>query len=1331
VNDPLLEESQLASGNSGDVKARAMRVFEEYLAELERGTLAQPEELLAQHPDLAGPLRDYLAGMEFLRSAAAALRGAPRPLEPGGECLAEGTQQLGDYRILREIGRGGMGIVYEAEQVSLGRRVALKVLPFAAVLDARQLQRFKNEAQAAAQLHHTNIVPVHAVGCERGVHYYAMQYIEGRTLADVIRELRRLNPPLPYRERAGVRVQAPATDVAPASSPLVVQASSQPEASSLPSSPADSGADSPAPSFLQPIPASQLWGKPLPQGSSLVTSRQDAGGTCRQDAGTTNSGSSGAVGLPGSGHSTKDRAFFRAVAQLGVQAAEALDHAHELGVIHRDIKPSNLLLDQRGNLWITDFGLARLQSDPGLTITGDVLGTLRYMSPEQALVPERRGTPLDHRTDVYSLGITLYEFCALQPAFPGRDRKELLRQIAFDEPPPLRHVNRTLPIDLETIVTKAIAKNPAERYATAGELADDLRRFLEDKPITARRPTLVQRAGKWSRRHRTVVASALVILALAVVGTSIGTLLLWHEREHTRVAYLEAQASAREATAQASKSETIAEFIEQTLAGVDPEVARGLDTNLLKKLMDGAAKRVRDGELSGAPEAELHLRLTIGGVYRQIGAYEPAYEMLRVAEQMALSTYSADHSNLALALSALAELLQLEGKFDEALPKHEAALAIFQQLHGDDHPYVAGSLNNVGYCLFRLGRPAEALPRVEAALAIDQRLHDGDHLELARSLHNRACCLEALGRSPEALRVFEDALAMHERLDPRERPSLATSLAKWANCFIDLGRPAEALPKLQAALAMRQRLFHEDHPDVASSFDMLGRCLGSLGRSTEALPNFEAALAMHERLYPGDHPNVAQSLNQVAECLVSQGRASEALPKFEAALAMNVRLYGSDHPDVAAVLINMALCLQSLGRGGEALPKYETALATYQRIFKDDHPYIATAQTNLALCLDSLDRHAEALLRHEVALSMFQRVYHGDHPSVASSLNNLATCLEASGRAPEALPKHIESLAMVQRLFAGDHPQVAISLGNLGRCLRSVGRADDALTKCEAALAMFRRLHPSDHPYTATSLTDVAVCLGSVGRSAEAVEYLETALEMRQRLYSGDHFDVADSAKRLAGCLASLGRAEQALARYEDALAMYERLHEATHPAITTTREKIAALLEEAHRYSAAEDQRRAIVTSRRGIQPSGDVALAAALAQLGRNLLQQNRFCDAEASLRECLAIRKRLIADGQPEAWLRYSAMSLLGEALMGQEKFADAEPLLVQGYEGLRDDSRVPTPAQLDGADRKGEALERIVALYESWDAAEAGKGYAEKAAEWRTRLAAISQGSPDSK
>jgi serine/threonine protein kinase len=442
---------------------RLIAVVQEYLAELEAGRRPDRRAFTARFAELSTAIEPYLDALDMVHGAADLVEPPPMPV-PLRE--AGGPEPLGDFHIVREIGRGGMGIVYEAVQRSLGRRVALKVLPFAAALDARQLQRFRNEAQAAGQLHHQNIVPVYAVGAERGVHYYAMQLIDGQNLAALIAML------------------APTTGV---------------KREPAETSDAESATRS---------------------GLSVQLSTQ---------------------------RSQRAAEFFRTVAGLAAQAADALDYAHSFGIVHRDVKPGNLLVDDRGNLWITDFGLAQFQANAGLTQSGDLLGTLRYMSPEQAA---GQRVLIDHRTDIYSLGATLYEMLTLRPIFDGEDRQTLLQRIMHEEPRLLRSVDRAIPPELETIVLKAVSKAPAERYATARDFADDLRRFLRHEPIRARRATLAQRGRKWLRRHPSVPIAAVVLLVLLAAGSLLGAWMIQGEQEKTRAAYQRERLRAEEAEAQ-------------------------------------------------------------------------------------------------------------------------------------------------------------------------------------------------------------------------------------------------------------------------------------------------------------------------------------------------------------------------------------------------------------------------------------------------------------------------------------------------------------------------------------------------------------------------------------------------------------------------------------------------------------------------------------------------------------------------------------------------------------------------------------------------------------
>jgi serine/threonine protein kinase len=411
-----------------------VRVLDEYLADLQAGKPADRTALLAAHPQMAGQLEQCLAGIEFIH----------RARRTTGELPA----QLGDFRIGREIGRGGMGDVFEAEQLSLHRIVALKILRFG-VADREALDRFRYEAETVAKLHHTNIVPIFAIGCENGVNFYAMQYIQGRSLAEVIERKSQLS--VVSRQLTQVHGSNPlaATD----------------------------------------------------NGSLTIDKRPPQGGT----------------------------PTLSDIAGWGLQAAEALAHAHSRGVIHRDIKPSNLLLDDDGTLWLTDFGLAKRMDEVTMTLTGAILGTPRYMSPEQAAASRQ---PVDHRTDIYSLGATLYELVTGQPVFAASTPHEVISQIITTEPRPPRQFDRSLPRDVETIVLKCLAKDPIQRYQTAGELADDLRAFLDGRPIAARRLGVVGRATRWVKKHRRT-AITMTAVAACVAVLLVGGFLAWRSHEES------------------------------------------------------------------------------------------------------------------------------------------------------------------------------------------------------------------------------------------------------------------------------------------------------------------------------------------------------------------------------------------------------------------------------------------------------------------------------------------------------------------------------------------------------------------------------------------------------------------------------------------------------------------------------------------------------------------------------------------------------------------------------------------------------------------------------
>ncbi len=453
-----------------DDAAEADSLLVEWAAELavriRDGQSVDWEALAREHPERAEAIRRMRPAFGLMARMGSSVQREAQDRDPIPDPVA-GLGCLGDYKLLREVGRGGMGVVYEAHQISLNRRVALKVLPFAMALDSRHLQRFQIEAQAAAALNHRNIVPVFTVSTEAGVPFYAMQFIEGRSLAAVIKELRQLDGLEPARP-------------------------------------------GPACALTRSLVSGQFARAPESDGSVDRDPSVDE---------TTTSTPSGPAPVPVTS-SARGRSFIRTVAAFGVQASEALEHAHQRGILHRDIKPSNLLVDPGGHLWVADFGLARIPGETNLTVTGDVMGTPRYMSPEQAL---GKRLLLDGRTDIYSLGATLYELLTLRPPFPGDDRQEVLRLIAQEEPRPPSRLNPAIPAPLETIVLKAMAKEPARRYAGAAALRDDLERFLENRPVLARRTSPAERFRRWCRRNPLVAGLTGSIMLLLVLGTLVSS----------------------------------------------------------------------------------------------------------------------------------------------------------------------------------------------------------------------------------------------------------------------------------------------------------------------------------------------------------------------------------------------------------------------------------------------------------------------------------------------------------------------------------------------------------------------------------------------------------------------------------------------------------------------------------------------------------------------------------------------------------------------------------------------------------------------------------------
>jgi tetratricopeptide (TPR) repeat protein/serine/threonine protein kinase len=893
-------------------------LVEEMAARLQSDDAAAVEAWIAAQGVYAERLRRLLPTVRVMAELGSA---ADRQAPPGAEDSPV-SGLLGDFRLVREVGRGGMGIVYEAEQVSLRRRVALKVLPLAATLDPRQLARFRNETYAAASLHHQHIVPVYYVGCERGVHYYAMQFIDGQPLSAVLQGLRR----------------APGTD-RPAPEP---------------------GDESTAP-YRPRVP----------------TPDAPAAGTQPLAALTTEGPKHGA-------------GYFRAVARLGEQAAEALQHAHDLGVLHRDVKPGNLLLDGRGNVWVTDFGLARVQSEASLTVTGDLVGTLRYMSPEQALA---RRAAIDHRTDVYSLGATLYELLTLRPVFAGKDRQELMRQIAFEEPVPPRRVRRAVPAELETIVLKALEKAPQDRYATAQELADDLGRFLQDRPIQARRPSVAQRLRKWARRNRAVVGAGLtgLVAGLVLLAGSLGWIV--RDRQTQRV---RAEDRVRSALA-------VAELWLRQGTPQEPELQ--------------TAVRTAESQLaSGSVGADLQ---------HQVEQLRADVTMLTVLEDINLALWATnDETGRAQARqgSEYERAFRDYGIDVRVLTIDEAAARIKDRVV---RVYLAAALDEWAllsraaakpegeqWCqrLLSVSREADPDPwRTSLRLALASKGPDELKQLVASSLIPKLAgtTLELIGgalRRQGEIRMAVDLLRQAQQRYPtdfRINHHLAVALTKSRPPELD-----EAIGFFRVAVALR--------PNSSIVRNNLGAALGLRGKRDEAIVSFREAILL-------DPGNARGHLN-LGIALFERGDLEGAISSYGRALALK--------PDYVEVLNNLGLALFRQGKPDEAIACFRQAVRL--------QPDCLDAHNNLAGILIDLGKLDEAIATCRRAIRL--------KPDYAEAHSNLGVALSGQGRLEEAIASYRQAIRY--------EPDYAVAHSNLGEAFFRQGKPGEAISSCREALRL-------------------------------------------------------------------------------------------------------------------------------------------------------------------------------------------------------------------------------------------------------------------------------------
>lgn len=998
--------------------------------------------------------------------------------------------------------------------------------------------------------------------------------------------------------------------------------------------------------------------------------------------------------------------------QLFRTLSSAVQFAHQNLVVHRDLKPNNILVTSDGTPKLLDFGIAKVLHADGDLGFSETAPELRIMTPRYASPEQVRGERVSTATDVYSLGVVLYELLTGHEPYEisTRSRAEYERAICEQEPPRPstavarvvtvgnssthpstltpesvgaarcdhpRRLRRRLAGDLDMILLKALRKEPQRRYASVEQLSEDIRLHLSGLPIQARPDSWSYRARKLIARNKALVTAG-GVAAAALIASAGMSIAFGRSEARQRVAAEESLRRAEEAEqwakserdtagAERDKAVAIKDFLIQAMQAQDPTES-GRQDILVSEAMRQAVDKLNRGELSEQPETVAALLDAAARILDHAGNSAEAERLASRALESRRLMRAGDNVDVAASLATVGLCLISLGRSAEALPLLESRLEMCQRLNPEDQTLIASGLTDLGYCLDSCGRAGEALDRYEKALGIYRKLHEQDHADVAAALNNVANALLASGRTADALPNYEAAGEMLRRLHGGDHPHVARNLSSTAQCLQTLGRSGEALPKFEEALKMYQRLYRGDHPSVGKCLTSLASCLKSLGRAADALPKYEAALAMLERLYPGDHPDVATCRNNVGACRSALGRRDEALQDYQAALEMRQRIFKGDHPDVALSLNNVAFCIQALGRYAEAIPQFQASLEMYQRLFKGDHPDIARGMNNVAFCLQALGRPAEALQQYEAVLAMYQRLFNGPNPNVARTLLNMAGCHQSLGQLPEALEKDEAALRMYQACFQGDHPDVAKAMNQVAFAQQALGKPEAALSQFEATLEMYRRLYKGDHPDVAMSINNVGYCLGALERMEEALPQFEAALEMRQRLFSKDHPDLAASLNNIATCQLALNRPAEALPKAEAALEMRQRLFKRDHPDVAQSLNNLAACL----------------------------IALG--------------RPADALTKSRAALEMGERVLpADHVDIHVFRIG----VGVALVELQQYGEAEPLLLNALVALEGKPGV-RPVHVRNA------MDSLANLYEAKHTVEPGNGYDAEAAQWRRKL-----------
>lgn len=1048
------------------------QLADEFIDRFRRGENPDIGEYEARYPELAERVRSTFPALLMLEQL------APQDDEILGEpsgALAtladEGVlDDFGDYHIEKEIGRGGMGIVYRAQEKSLGRRVALKIMPQHAMKDPTLRKRFLREARSAARLHHTSIVPVFEMGEQSGRQFYAMQFIHGVSLTDILDELK--------QQRAENGGELPAAVSGSKTNFPEAAATKDVRAADVKTSPDKLRRSGSTAASKRREPVDTVAGGndtnsdfEIAASVKLVEEKQlgEADTATLRFLGQAPTDTGAAATQQQQSAATFSGEYWEKIARIGIRVAEALHYAHDKGVIHRDIKPSNILLDVHGGSWITDFGLAKARGDVDLTRPGDIVGTLRFMPPE------RIKGKLDHRSDIYSLGLTLYEMLALRSAFDETEGARLAHCITNDDPHPLRSLNPAVPADLATIIHKAIARDPDDRFQDAGELAADLRRLLDDEPIRSRKVGTAERLWRWCRRNPLISGTwagalgvILVITALAfssvnqarvkAEGAEAETKVALHEKSELLVQANVAKEQANAAKESEAVARKLAERKERESTNVSKFLVEGLMGQTLPGLKSDDEVTVRFALRAAADSVgnyfqndslgEAAVRDVLGQAFLASDEYRHAVEQLQISTGLRQNQLGEDDDSTLRSRLLLGRALLGVDDFDRAQTLLADVFNRREKVFGIEHAATQEVLRELAIVSVSRQQPIEA------------------RKILARLLNDTAPTISDRDRTKAR---FVDAVAVFMT------GNTDAAKSQLESAFRDESRiPASSDAHPQLNIEMRRLLF-ELQPDIGAkrTKELMGLLISTRGAA-----------------YGLDSPELLTDRYRLAWQQLGAGHITKANEIAGQVLASQTKLYGDHHTLTLATKELLARTLVMSNRFEEAKPVLVELIRTHRAMGGIHDRTTLKLMNNLAGCYSLTNQLDESRNQYEQLLDLTTRHLGALDPYTAAVEDNLIKVLLKNGEFANAETLLVNVLAKRREEWGNGHPTTLRAARLLSEAMAALNRTD----ALESHLVEWIRIHESSLARPDWRIAVLQVRLGQLRFQQQKFELAKTRL---------------------------------------------------------------------------------------------------------------------------------------------------------------------------------------------------------------------------------------------